>query len=279
MDKYYGNMIIIGGAEDKKSECEILKEVIKFNKKHDGPLLIIATATDYPTEVRGVYNTVFKKLGFHDFKFIDIQDRHGANDCDYAQQIENAGSVFFTGGDQLKITSLLGGTKVYEGLKNAYMSGIPIIGTSAGASCICSTMIVSGKEDDSPRKCTIKMAPGLDLIDGVIIDQHFAQRGRIGRLMNAVAQNPESLGIGIDENTAIIMEGTSVIRVIGTGAATILDGKDITCSNVSELNPDEALAITDMKLHVLPRGYKYDTKDRRPLFLDNHKEDTNDSNR
>lgn len=279
MSKVFGNLIIIGGAEDKKSECEILKEVIKKTNENGGPLLLIAAATDYPDEVREIYSETFKRLGFDNFKFIDIKDRTGANDRDYAKQIEECGSIFFTGGDQLKITSLIGGTKVYESLKRAYDKGILIVGTSAGASCICSTMIVSGKEEDSPKKCTIKMAPGLDLIQNVIIDQHFAQRGRIGRLFNAVAQNPESLGIGIDENTAVVMEGTSIIRVIGEGAATIVDGKGITCSNISELNPDETLAITDIRVHILPRGYQYDIEYRVPKLAKCDKEETDEDNR
>jgi len=279
MSRVFGNLIIIGGAEDKKSECEILKEVINKTNKRGGPLLLIAAATDYPDEVRETYSETFKRLRFDNYKFIDIKDRTGANDRDYARQIEECGSIFFTGGDQLKITSLIGGTKVYESLKRAYDKGILIVGTSAGASCICSTMIVSGKEEDSPRKCTIKMAPGLDLIQNVIIDQHFAQRGRIGRLFNAVAQNPESLGIGIDENTAVVMEGSSIIRVIGDGAVTIVDGKGITCSNISELKPDETLAITDIKVHILPRGYQYDIEYRIPKLAKCDKEETDENNR
>jgi cyanophycinase len=138
-------------------------------------------------------------------------------------------------------------------------------------------MIVSGKDDDSPRKCTIKMAPGLDIIRGVLIDQHFAQRGRIGRLLNAVAQNPEILGIGIDENTAIVIEGKPEFRVIGSGAVTIADGKLMTFTNVSELSPDESLAITDIKLHILPKGYRYNIEERLPLLETKNEEDKNEN--
>jgi cyanophycinase len=138
-------------------------------------------------------------------------------------------------------------------------------------------MVVSGKDDESPRKCTIKMAPGLDIIRGVLIDQHFAQRGRIGRLLNAVAQNPEMIGIGIDENTAIVIEGSSIFRVIGSGAVTIADGKAMTHTNVSELSPDESLAITNIKLHILPKGYRYNILDRLPLLKMKNKEDKNEN--
>lgn len=121
------------------------------------------------------------------------------------------------------------------------------------------------------------MAPGLDIIKGVLIDQHFAQRGRHGRLFNAVAQNPEIIGIGIDENTAMVIEGSSIFKVIGTGAVTVVDGCDISYMNVSELSPDETLAITNIKLHVLPRGYKYDIKTRKPLLKNLYEEEKNET--
>jgi cyanophycinase len=117
--------------------------------------------------------------------------------------IKKAALIFFTGGDQLRITSLIGGSPVYDSLKEAGKQGKYIVGTSAGASVMSDTMVVEGEDDDSPRKCTLKMSPGIGFIENVIIDQHFAQRGRIGRLLAGIAQNPQVLGIGIDENTAI----------------------------------------------------------------------------
>lgn len=279
MGMYYGNLIIIGGNEDKEGKCEILREVIKKSRKKEGPLIILTAATDYPERVGKEYTRVFKKLGCGDIKVIDIEDRKNAFDAVYRMEIERSSCIFFTGGDQLKITSLIGGTFLFDSLKKAFKEGTLIVGTSAGASCLCSTMIVSGKAEDSPRKCTIKMAPGLDIIKGVLIDQHFAQRGRYGRLFNAVAQNPQIIGIGIDENTALVIEGSSVFRVIGSGAVTIVDGYTIKYTNVSELSPDETLAITDMKLHVLPRGYKYDIKQRKPILKNVSKEEKNETYR
>jgi cyanophycinase len=160
----------------------------------------------------------------------------------------------------------MGGTPLYNSLKNAFSNNTLIVGTSAGASCLCSTMIVSGIDEEAPKKCTIKMAPGLDIIRGVLIDQHFAQRGRIGRLLNAVAQNPGILGIGIDENTAVIFDDKSTFNIMGTGAVTIVDGRDITFTNVSELSPDEILAITDLRLHILPKGYSYDIENNTTIL-------------
>lgn len=275
MDEFTGNLVIIGGAEDKETKCEILKFIIQKVKNKGGKLIIMTTATNFPEETKNIYTNTFEKLNFKDYDFISFKDRDDANNIEIANMIEDCGGIFFTGGDQLKITSLIGGTRLYDSLMNAYRNGTLIAGTSAGASCVCSTMIVSGKEEDSPKKCTIKMAPGLGFIDGVLIDQHFSQRGRIGRLLNAVAQNPESIGIGIDENTALVVEGESCFKVIGDGAVTVVDGKNISHTNVSELNPNEVLAITNIKLHVLPRGYRYDLKSRMPMRK--NKEDRNEN--
>lgn len=278
MDEFFGNLIIIGGAEDKKDKCEILREVTRKSRKKEGPLIVLTAATEFPVEVGATYLNTFKKLNYNDVRVIDIKSRDDANRIDFGNQIQGSSCIFFTGGDQLKITSLIGGTYLFESLKTAYFSGSLIVGTSAGASCLCSTMIVSGKDDDSPRKCTIKMAPGLDIIRGVLIDQHFAQRGRIGRLLNAVAQNPEILGIGIDENTAVVVEGSSLFKVIGSGAVTVADGRIMSHTNVSELSPDESLAIMDVRLHILPKGYGYDMLGRVAMVMAKSKEDKNGNN-
>lgn len=278
MEQYFGNLIIIGGAEDKKEKCEILKEVVKKTKEKDGYLVVLTVATDYPEEVGATYKNTFKKLNLSDVKVVHIRDREEANEEDNARAVEEAASIFFTGGDQLKITSLVGGTPIYESLKKAYINGVLIVGTSAGASCVCSTMVVSGVDDEAPSRCTIKMSPGLDIIRGVLIDQHFAQRGRIGRLLSAVAQNPEILGIGIDENTAIVFEGSGQFRVVGSGAITIADGNHITHTNASEQDPNEILAITNIKLHILPKEYKYDVINRIPILKDKHEEDNHENN-
>lgn len=272
----FGNLIIIGGAEDKKNECEILKEVVQKSTNKNGPLVLLTAATDLPEEVGRDYRDTFNKLGYSNVEIVDIKNREDVTNPDYCKLLENCSCIFFTGGDQLKITSLIGGTRLYNSLKNAFSSGTLIVGTSAGASCLCSTMIVSGIDEDSPKKCTIKMAPGLDIIRGVLIDQHFAQRGRIGRLLNAVAQNPGILGIGIDENTAIGFEGSGIFTILGSGAVTVVDGRNITYTNVSELSPDEILAITDIKIHILPKGYGYNL-DNNLTILKKNKEDKNEN--
>jgi cyanophycinase len=259
-----GKLIIIGGAEDKERECEILKEVVASAKGQEGKIVIITTATQSPREAGNLYVNIFKKLGVEKVETININNRQDAQNEKFQERIRGATCVFFTGGDQLRITSILGGTAMGTRLKEMFDRGVTIVGTSAGASAMSSTMIVTGNEEDSPRKCTVKMAPGLGLLRNCVIDQHFAQRGRIGRLLCAVAQNPHVLGIGIDEDTAVIVEG-SRFRVTGSRAVTVVDGSTLSFSNVSESKPDDPLALMDIKLHVLPRGYGFDLIKRKPM--------------
>ena len=261
-DKVRGNLIIIGGAEDKTNECTILKKVVEIAGGGQCRLVVLTTATQLPHEVGLQYKEVFTRLGVQDITVLNIENREDANQKSNAEIIEKATALFFTGGDQLRITSILGGTIVNQALHNAYQQGVLIVGTSAGASVMSGTMIVEGGDNGPARRCTLKMAPGLGLLEEAIVDQHFDQRGRIGRLLCGVAQNPYMLGIGIDEDTAIRVYPEDYFEVIGANAVTVLDGRTIKSSNVSELKPDELLAISNVTLHVLPGGYKYDMKNR-----------------
>lgn len=263
--KIQGNLIIIGGAEDKKHDKDILKEVCKKIDKEKEELLIATVASELPEELGEEYTNIFKNLGVKNVRVLNINNRKDTHYEGNISLIKNASLIFFTGGDQLRITSLLGGTPLYSALKKAYREGCIFVGTSAGASVMSDTMIVSGLNDESPRKCTLKMAPGLALIKGVIIDQHFAQRGRIGRLLTGIAENPQWLGIGIDEDTAIVVKPEGEFKVIGSGAVYIIDGTEISGTNVSEQYPDEILSIFDVKFHVLKNGDKFDLNYRRPI--------------
>jgi cyanophycinase len=260
-----GSLIIIGGAEDKKGEKNILKEVCsRIDRDHD-ELVIATIATDLPKQVGAEYRTIFERLGVNNINILDIQDRKDAFEKHNLEIMEKASLVFFTGGDQLKITSLIGGTPLYDMIHECNQNGCVYVGTSAGASVVSATMIITGNDEESPKKCTLKMAPGLGLIKNVIIDQHFAQRGRIGRLLVGVAENPESLGIGIDEDTAIMVSPKGEFQVIGSGAVYVIDGSSISYTNVSEQNPDEILSMFDIKLHVLKNGDKFELNTRQPI--------------
>lgn len=262
--KLQGNLIIIGGAEDKKGEKNILKEVCsKLDKEKD--VLVVATiASQLPEELGNEYKSIFEDLGVKNIRILNIRERKDAYDSSNVQIIEEASLVFFTGGDQLRITSLIGGTQLYLRIKEVYEKGCIFVGTSAGASVMSDTMVVTGPDEESPKKCTLKMAPGLGLIKGVIIDQHFDQRGRIGRLLVGIAENPQSLGIGIDEDTAIVVNEDGELKVIGSGAVYIIDGSSISYSNVSEQYQDEVLSIFNVKLHVLKNEDKFDLNNKIP---------------
>ena len=263
-----GYLIIIGGAEDKSGESVILKQAPQMLKE-DEKLTILTTATEKPDEVGKTYNDAFRRLGVKNIQVLDINTRDDADRDENCECIRNSACVFMTGGDQLRITSILGGTHAYESLKSVYENGGIIMGTSAGASVMSSTMVVQGDDNKPARKCTLKMAPGLGLLKDVIIDQHFDQRGRFGRLLCGVAENPEVLGIGIDEDTAIKVYPDMHFEVIGTNAVTIIDGNSIQCSNVSELNPNEILAIMGVTVHALPQGYGFNFEDRKVMRLKN----------
>lgn len=275
-EKISGNLIIIGGAEDKKGKKEILKRVAKYIDPNKEKMLIATIATEYPEKSYENYKDIFNNLGIKNIEKLDISVREEAFDKKNIDLIKEANLLFFTGGDQLRITSMIGGSPVYDAIKELCINGGIIAGTSAGASVMSETMIVEGDDEESPHKCTLKMSPGLGLVKNIIIDQHFAQRGRIGRLLTAIAQNPEVLGIGIDEDTAILVSDKGIAEVIGSGAVYFVDGSCIDYSNVSEQYSEEVLSMFNVKLHVLKDGNRFNLLKKVPFeedknFYENHR--------
>jgi cyanophycinase len=197
---------------------------------------------------------------------LEIPTREDAYDEANIKKVEAAGGFFFTGGDQLRITSQLGDSPVYQLITERYVEGYMVAGTSAGAAAMPNTMIVGGPSDESNRVSSLSMAPGLGLLEGVVIDSHFAERGRIGRLLGAVVQNPRNLGLGIDESTAILVEDAERFTVIGSGAVYIVDGTGISYSSLSENIGEGVVTICDVKLHVLGKGDRFDLIQRRPML-------------
>lgn len=261
-----GTLLIIGGAEDKQGDCEILKEFVRLAGERDGQIVIMTAATQYPQKLSNEYIKIFKRLGAERVISLDIPSRQQAQLPDTAEPILSASGIFFTGGDQLRITSLLGGTAVDTALHEAYQRGTVIAGTSAGASVMSTTMIIGGDGDSTPQQASISMGPGMGLVREVVIDQHFAQRGRLGRLVSAVAQQPAMLGVGIDEDTAVLINSRGQMKVIGSQTVTIVDGSICEHTNVSEAKPDQPLALTGVVVHILPKGYGFDLQDRRALI-------------
>ncbi|HZG67828.1 MAG TPA: cyanophycinase, partial [Herpetosiphonaceae bacterium] len=177
--------------------------------------------------------------------------------------LDGAAGVFFSGGDQLRISSQIGDTPIELRVREIHESGGVIAGTSAGASMMSETMLVKGTSGESHKIGDLHMAPGLGLVRNVIIDQHFAERGRFGRLFGAVAHNPRELGIGIDEDTALVLQD-SHFEVVGNGCVYVADGTGVTRSNIAEARPERALSMYDVRLHVLSSGDTFDLAKRRP---------------
>jgi cyanophycinase len=212
------------------------------------------------------YQRAFTALGVRRLEHLDVSNREALLRDPRPEVLEDATVVFFTGGGQLRITTLFGGTELCERVQEFYRRGGTIAGTSAGASVMSDTMLVSGNGDESHRVGSkLLMAPGLGYIKDVIVDQHFAERGRIGRLLGAVAQNPRFLGIGLDENTAIVVEEEVRFRVIGEGAAYVVDGRGVTSTNLTDEDTDRAASIFNVRLHVLSQGDEFDLRNREPI--------------
>jgi cyanophycinase len=256
-------LIVIGGREDKIGDALILREVARH--VGTGKLVVTDVASSEPDGIFEEYDAVFRKLGVRDVANLEVRSREDASNPKVVSALDDATAVFFTGGDQLKITSQIGGTPVFERIREIYHGGGVVAGTSAGASVVCGTMLTAGPGSSSPRLGElVQMAPGLGFIRDMIIDQHFAERGRMGRLLAAVAQNPRTLGLGIDENTAIVIDNAESFYVVGAGAVYAVDGRYITYSNVTEGHNEMTLAVYDTKLHVLTEGDSFDIETRRP---------------
>lgn len=257
-----GTLVIIGGHEDKEGTRDILREVARLNG--DRPLVIATLASHTREGYFESYQQGFADLDVGPLRELYLDERDDARQADTLDLLTGAGGLFFSGGDQLRITSLLAQTPLDDRVRALYDSGGVIAGTSAGASVLCETMLVSGHSDETYRVGEVQLAPGLGLIQGVLIDQHFAERGRTGRLLGAVALNPRALGIGLDEDTAIVVRGTT-FEVIGQGGVYVIDGAAVTHSNVAEAHAGEALSLHGTVLHVLSAGDHFDLRRRAPL--------------
>ncbi len=256
-----GQLIIIGGAEDKEGECKILREFIRRAGGREAKIAVMTVATSLPGEIGLEYRDLFEKLGADVVDIVDTERREDASYSGNLEIIENATGVFFTGGDQARITEVLKDSEIDELLHQKFDRGLVIAGTSAGAAMMPDIMIVEGEGETNPRLDTVTLEPGMGFLSQVAIDQHFSQRGRLGRFISALIQQPAILGFGIDENTAIAVNGDE-IEVIGEGAVTIVDVANITHTNLNESLDDEALAICGAKLHILPNGYRFSLKQR-----------------
>ena len=256
-----GPLIVIGGKEDKEGDREILCRVA--DHCGGGKMVIVTVGSGVPDEYFAEYKQIFRSLGVKDIQQFHVTERVQSSDPKKLACFEGATAIFMTGGDQLRIASQMGDTPAEAALRKAWEAGAVIAGTSAGASVMSDIMMV-GVRRDGMRIGDMHMASGFGLVRNVIIDQHFAERGRISRLISAVSHNPRILGIGVDEDTAFVLEGERLL-IVGVGAVYVVDGEQVTHSNIGEADAKNALSVYDLKLHVLRAGDQFDLDSRRPI--------------
>jgi len=264
MERSDRTLIIIGGREDRSNNKIILGEVAR--RVGSGKLVVTTVAMANGTDqLFEQYEKAFRSLGVKHLYNLEISERQEATMPGKVKILDDAAGVFFTGGDQIKITSQIGDTPIFQRIREIYDDGGVIAGTSAGAAVMSETMLVEGGDENSHVIAgSVRMAPGLGLISGVIVDQHFMERGRFGRLIGAVAQNPKNLGIGIDEQTAIVVERGNGFYVLGSGGVYVVDGTGVTYSNVAEEDPHKTISIYNVRMHMLSQGDRFDLLNRIP---------------
>jgi cyanophycinase len=259
------HFLIIGGAEDKYKERFILNKFLSLTGGKESNILIIPVASDFPEVTSNIYSVIFKTLGAASVNILDVRTRQDVINIDPKKVLEETTGVFITGGDQMRICSTLGGTEFINILQDKVKEGLVLAGTSAGAAGFSSSMIVRGEPGLNPTKDSLNISPGLGILKNIIIDQHFSQRHRINRLIAAVCYNPKNLGIGIDEDTAILISKDGVLEVLGIGTVTIVDGSQITFNNIAEVEPDHPFSVFGINVHILSHSLKYNIYERKPL--------------
>ena len=253
----------IGGAEDKIKGRALLTEFIRLAGAEEARIVIIPSASTIPRERGELYTGIFSELGAGSVQILQIATRQQASSKKSARMIDDATAVFVTGGIQLRLISLLGGTAIASAIHRMLAAGGVYCGTSAGAAAISSHMIVTGREGMKIRRGMVDLAPGLGLISHAIVDQHFSQRGRLGRLIAAIGMNPQFLGIGIDEDTAAVFKGDASMDVYGTGQVVIVDASGVTSTDVHTVSKTSPFMMSPIQLHLLNEGSRFDFTRRR----------------
>lgn len=257
-----GTLVAIGGGEDKLKEKHVLQKIVQLSGGKDARIGLIPTASSIPAQISAVYARVFRELGAEETIVLNISTRAEAADPDVLEALDRATLVFFTGGDQLRLVSLLGGTPFVTALRRMNAHGTPIAGTSAGAGAICQHMIARGRSGQMVNQKMVSLAPGLGLTNRIVVDQHFSQRHRVGRLFTAVALNPFLVGVGIDEDTAALVDGDNQLSVWGAGSVTVVDGARIVHTDVPDIHSRAPAAALGMSVHVLTQGCTFDLMER-----------------
>ena len=262
-----GRLLVIGGAEDPdEDEMRILPKLVEMAGGRKARIIVCSSPSEEPEEKVDAYGELFEKIGVAEVIPAPITDRMQAQAPELMAAVERATAVFFTGGDQLRLTALVAGTDFCESIRaRLYGDGLVVAGTSAGAAAMGSVMLIGGKEKGTVRREDASLAPGMGYWRDTVIDTHFNQRGRVSRLMTIFAHNPQVLGIGIDENTALDLVPGDRFTVMGDGVVMVFNGR-VTHTNAPSAADDDTLAITDAVIHTLPDGYGFNLRTKRPIL-------------
>lgn len=268
-----GPIIPIGGAEAKTGTRDVLARVIALAGGPEAHIVVIPTASEL-SDTGDRYAKLFHELGVAHVDVLDITEREHARVPAVVETVDRATGIFMTGGNQLRLSTILGGTPLAQAIRRANARGVLVAGTSAGAAVIPEHMIATGRTGPTPTTESVTLAPGMGLTNRLVIDQHFRQRDRLGRLLTAVSFNPFATGVGIDEDTALVLGSDDVFEVIGSGTVTVVDPSELAYSSMDSAREGEPVSLIGLKVHVLAAGCRYDTVKRiatappRVPFLD-----------
>ncbi len=257
-----GYIVPVGGAEAKIGDPAILRRFVHLAGGRDARIAIIPTASQLP-DAGERYEATFREIGVRAARTLPIETRQDAEEEEWIEKLERAGGIFLTGGNQLRLSTTLGGTAIATAIRRRNAQGATVAGTSAGAAFLSEHMIATGDEGATPHAGSVTLSPGLGLTNRVVIDQHFRQRDRLGRLLTALAYNPFAIGLGLDEDTAAFIGPDNTLEVVGTGAITVVDPAEVEFSSMDQVEKDDPVCLIGVRLHVLVRGATFDLHVRK----------------
>src|SRR5438309_8534553 len=261
-----GAVMVIGGAEDKLGERIIISRFVQLAGGDQARIAVISTASSLGDAATELYRQVCARVGAAKVTGLRPETREEANDPKTIEALKDVTGIFMTGGNQLRLSSVIGGTKLGAAILDAHGRGVVVAGTSAGASAVATHMMAFGSSGATPKHRMANVSVGLGLVVNVVVDQHFEQRTRLGRLLAVVAQSPSLIGLGLDEDTAAIIDANDILEVIGRGSVTIVDGTDVI-TNAFQTTGHKPMMVSNARLHSLPAGYRFDLRARRVLPL------------
>ena len=257
-----GWIIPIGGAEDKDANPSILQRFVELCGGSEADIVVIPTASRLK-DTGPRYEELFRGMGVAQVEVLDFDTRRDCQEEGRLARLARASGIFFTGGNQLRLSTILGGTHVARTIRLRNAQGVTVAGTSAGAGFLSEHMIAFGSEGSSPRASSVRLAPGLGLTNRFVIDQHFRQRDRLGRLVAALAYNPFAIGIGLDEDTAAFIGPDNTLEVEGSGAVTVVDADGLTFSSMAQVSEDEPVCLLGLTVHILVAGATFNLHTRK----------------